>query len=191
MEDRISRRSLFESSLSFLVAGKLLRSQQDSTFSTDVNVVNVFATVRDKKGQIVRNLTKDDFTLAEDGRPQSIRYFSQESGLPLTLGLLVDTSMSQRRVLGKEKDASYRFLNQVLREDKDHAFLIHFDREVELLQDLTRPRKAGRSARPGGDAGIRAPEWRWRVRGWPAWRRSSRWRNIAYMIRCCWLPTSS
>jgi VWFA-related protein len=141
MEDSISRRRLLGSSLSILLADKLLRAQQDSTFSTDVNVVNVFATVRDKKSQIVRNLTKDDFSLAEDGRPQAIRYFSQESGLPLTLGLLVDTSMSQRRVLGKEKDASYRFLDQVLREDKDHAFLIHFDHEVELLQDLTSSKK--------------------------------------------------
>jgi VWFA-related protein len=138
MESTISRRQLLGS---FLLARQLLRAQQDSTFSADVNVVNVFATVRDKKGQIVRNLTKDDFTLAEDSRPQAIRYFSQESGLPLTLGLLVDTSMSQRRVLGKERDASYRFLDQVLREDKDKAFLIHFDREVELLQDLTSSRK--------------------------------------------------
>jgi VWFA-related protein len=94
----------------------------------------------------VRNLTKDDFLLSEDGRPQTIKYFSQESGLPLTLGLLVDTSMSQRRVLGKERDASYRFLDQVLREDKDQAFLIHFDREVELLQDLTSSRKKLESA---------------------------------------------
>jgi len=145
MEDAISRRRLLVSAVSALLSDRLLRGQQDAqkdtTFSTDVNVVNVFATVRDKKGQIVRNLTKDDFTLAEDGRPQSIRYFSQESGLPLTLGLLVDTSMSQRRVLGKERDASYRFLDQVLREDKDQAFLIHFDHEVELLQDLTSSRK--------------------------------------------------
>ena len=141
MEHSISRRRLLESGFSILLADRLLRAQQESTFSTDVNVVNVFATVRDKKGQIVRNLAKDEFTLAEDGRPQTIRYFSQESGLPLTLGLLVDTSMSQRRVLGKEKDASYRFLDQVLREDKDHAFLIHFDREVELLQDLTSSKK--------------------------------------------------
>src|ERR1035438_7075388 len=115
MEDTISRRNLLGS---FLLAHQLLRAQNDTTFSADVNVVNVFATVRDKKGHIVRNLTKDDFTLAEDGRAQTIRYFSQESGLPLTLGLLVDTSMSQRRVLGKERDASYRFLDQVLREDK-------------------------------------------------------------------------
>ena len=162
MEGTISRRELLGSAVSLLLADRLLRAQQDkdtpkdTTFSTDVNVVNVFATVRDKKGQIVRNLTKDDFTLAEDGRPQTIRYFSQESGLPLTLGLLVDTSMSQRRVLGKERDASYRFLDQVLREDRDKAFLIHFDREVELLQDLTSSRKKleaalGQLESPGED----------------------------------------
>ena len=70
---------------------------ESSTFSTDVKVVNVFATVRDKKGAIVHNLTKTDFVLDEDGRPETIAYFSQESNLPLTLGLLVDTSGSQRR----------------------------------------------------------------------------------------------
>jgi VWFA-related protein len=90
---------------------------------------------------MVQNLTKDDFTLEEDGRPQAIRYFSRETDLPLTLGLLIDTSMSQRRVLGQERTASYRFLDQVLREDKDKAFVIHFDREVELLEDLTSSRK--------------------------------------------------
>jgi VWFA-related protein len=125
---------------SLLPAG-LVRGQQDTTFSADVKVVNVLATVRDNKGQIVRNLTKDDFTLEENGRPQTIRYFSQETNLPLTLGLLVDTSGSQRRVLGDEKEACYRFLGQVLREDKDLAFVIHFEREVELLQDLTSSRK--------------------------------------------------
>jgi len=135
------------SAVAWLAADRVLRGQSpDAKFSTDVNVVSVFATVHDTKGQIVRNLTKDDFTLTEDGRPQTIRYFSQESSLPLTLGLLVDTSMSQRRVLGKERDASYRFLDQVLREDKDQAFLIHFDREVELLQDLTSSRKKLESA---------------------------------------------
>jgi VWFA-related protein len=79
--------------------------------------------------------------LEEDGRPQTIRYFSRETDLPLTLGLLIDTSMSQRRVLGAERSASYRFLDQVLREDRDMAFVIHFDREVELLRDLTSSRK--------------------------------------------------
>src|SRR5204862_4177049 len=86
------------------------------------------------------------FVLAEDGRAQTIRYFSRETNLPLTLGLLIDTSMSQRRVLGEERTASYHFLEQVLREDKDQAFVIHFDREVELLQDLTSSRKQLESA---------------------------------------------
>jgi VWFA-related protein len=106
-----------------------------------VKVVNVFATVRDKDNRVVRNLTKDDFSLLEDGRPQNIRYFSQQSDLPLTLGLLVDTSGSERRMLGTERQASYTFLEQVLRPEKDKAFLIHFDREVELLQDLTSSRE--------------------------------------------------
>jgi len=109
-------------------------------------VVNVLATVRNKQGQIVRDLNKDDFTLEEDGRPQTVRYFARETDLSLTLGLLVDTSMSQRRVLGQERSASYRFLDQVLRENKDVAFVIHFDREVELLQDLTSSRQQLESA---------------------------------------------
>jgi VWFA-related protein len=114
---------------------------QSSTFSTDVKVVNIFATVRDKDGRIVRNLTKDDFSLLEDGRPQSIRYFAQQSDLPLTLGLLVDTSLSERRMLGTEQAASYAFFEKVLRPEKDKAFLIHFDHDVELLQDLTSSRE--------------------------------------------------
>ncbi len=116
-------------------------SNQKPTFSSEVKVVNVFATVRDKKGKIVTDLTKDDFTLAEDGRPQTIAYFSRQSDLPLTLGLLVDTSGSMRRVIETEREASHTFLEQVLRPEKDQAFLIHFDREVELLQDLTSSRK--------------------------------------------------
>ncbi|HMK28613.1 MAG TPA: VWA domain-containing protein [Terriglobales bacterium] len=126
--------------LVFLSAA-LLRSQQVPTFSTSVKVVNVLATVREKKGPIVRNLSKDDFLLEEDGRPQTVRYFAQETNLPLTLGLLVDTSLSQRRVLDQERSASYSFLDHMLREDKDLAFVIHFDREVELLQDLTSSRQ--------------------------------------------------
>lgn len=98
-------------------AVRLLRAQQaPPSFSTEVKVVNVLATVHGKDGHIVSNLSKDDFVLSEDGRPQTIRYFSRETDLPLTLGLLVDTSLSQRRVLGEERTASYRFLEQVLRE---------------------------------------------------------------------------
>jgi len=112
-------------------------SDPATTVSVKVNVVNVLTTVRDKHGKIVNNLTQDDFTLTEDGRPQSIHYFSRETDLPLTLGLLVDTSMSQRRVLEQERSASQSFFDQVVRQNRDKAFVIHFDREVELLQDLT------------------------------------------------------
>lgn len=117
------------------------QAQAKPDISVDVKLVNVIATVRNKKGDIVRDLTKDDFVLEEDGRPQSIQYFTQESNLPLTLGLLVDTSMSQRQVLGDERKASYTFFDQMLREDRDKDFVIHFDHEVELLQDLTSSRE--------------------------------------------------
>jgi VWFA-related protein len=111
--------------------------QAVATMSVDVKVVTLPVTVRDKKGQIVRNLTKDDFVLQEDGRPQVIKYFTQDTNLPLTLGLLVDTSLSQRNVLDQERSASKVFLDQMLTDTNDKAFLIHFDRDVELLQDLT------------------------------------------------------
>jgi VWFA-related protein len=124
-----------------LILSPLLGAQEVTTFSTSVRVVNLFAGVHDAQGRSVHNLTKDDFILEEDGRPQIIRYFSQESGLPLTLGILVDTSVSQRRLLAEERTASFRFLSQVLRPDQDRAFVIHFDREVELLQDLTGSRQ--------------------------------------------------
>ena len=76
----------------------LLRAaDQDTTFSTDVKVVSVLATVRDKQGKIVFNLTQQDFQLSENGRPQTIRYFSRETDLPLTLGLLVDTGLGRAR----------------------------------------------------------------------------------------------
>jgi VWFA-related protein len=133
----VSRRSLL--ALPLLPALRRLRGQ-NATFSTGVKVVNLFATVRDKQGVIVRDLTKDDFLLQEDRRPQSIKYFSQESDLPLTLGLLVDVSGSQRRLIPEERSASFQFFDQVLREDLDRAFVIHFQGWVELLQDLTSSR---------------------------------------------------
>jgi VWFA-related protein len=122
--------------------GPSMRAQETAaTIAVDVKVVTLPVTVRDKHGKIVRDLTKDDFTLQEDGRPQTIRYFSQEANLPLTLGLLVDTSRSQTNVLEAERNASRSFLDQMLVQEKDKAFLIHFDREVELLQDLTSSRE--------------------------------------------------
>ncbi|MCU1219639.1 MAG: von Willebrand factor, type [Candidatus Angelobacter sp.] len=128
------------------LVGARMHGQEKADMTVHVKVVNVPATVRDKHGKIVNNLTKDDFVLEEDGRPQTLHYFSQESSLPLTLGLLVDTSMSQRRVLGQERTASSSFIDQMLRPDKDKAFLIHFDHEVELDQDLTSSKENLRSA---------------------------------------------
>src|SRR5271155_2575579 len=125
-----------------LLAGAPLRSQQQGpTISVNVKLVTMFATVHDKHGALIRNLTKDDFVLQQDGHPQTITYFAPDSDLPLTLGLLVDTSGSQRRVLDQERDASHGFIDHLLREDKDKAFVIHFDHEVELLQDLTSSRQ--------------------------------------------------
>jgi len=112
-------------------------SQDQPVFSTDVKVVNVLATVRNRTGTLVGDLGKDDFSLSEDGRPQTIRYFLRESNLPLTLGLMVDTSGSQRRVLDAERGASLKFLDRVFRENKDHVFIMQFDTSVQLRQPLT------------------------------------------------------
>jgi VWFA-related protein len=146
LNGNLLRISLAVALLCLLVVGAKMRGQEKADMTVHVKVVNVPATVRDKHGKIVTNLTKDDFVLEEDGRPQTLRYFSQDNNLPLTLGLLVDTSMSQRRVLGQERTASSSFIDQMLRPEKDKAFLIHFDHEVELDQDLTNSREKLRSA---------------------------------------------
>lgn len=131
---RFARKTLFIVSLASVCA---IAQEAAPTFKVDVKVVNVLATVRDKNGQIVKDLNKDDFKVSEDGRPQTIKYFARETDLPLTLGLLVDTSGSQLKSLDEERTGSAAFVNEVLRPGKDSAFLIHFDHEVELLQDVT------------------------------------------------------
>ena len=112
----------------------------EASFSSDVQVVNVLATVRDKQATFIRDLNKDDFAMVEDGRPQTIRYFSRESDLPLTIGLMVDTSMSQVHVLDAERGASFRFIDDVLRESKDKVFVMQFDMNVRTKQVLTSSR---------------------------------------------------
>jgi VWFA-related protein len=115
-------------------------AQNEPTLTVNANVVTLLATVRDRDGRIVNNLTRDDFVLEEDGVTQKVRYFSRESDLPLTIGLLVDTSRSQQGVLAKESQASDTFLAQVLREGKDQAFVAHFDTQVAILQGPTSSR---------------------------------------------------
>ena len=106
------------------------------TLKVDVNVVQLFFNVKDKKGGLIPNLTKDDFEIFEDGKPQTVKYFKAESDLPLTLGILIDASGSQQRVLEMEKEVGGQFLQEILR-TKDEAFVLSFDVNVDLLQDFT------------------------------------------------------
>lgn len=136
MRNHSTRREILQG-VAVLCGVRFARGQDTPIFSTDVKVVNVLATVRNKTGALVGNLSQDDFSLAEDGRPQTIRYFARETDLPLTLGLMVDTSGSQRRVLDAERGASVRFLDRVFREKQDHVFIMQFDSTVQLRQALT------------------------------------------------------
>jgi len=111
--------------------------KSDETLKVNVNVVGVFFNVKDKHGMLIPNQTKDDFQVLEDGKPQTIKYFAAESNLPLTLGILIDSSGSQIRVLDMEKEVGGAFLRQILT-DKDEAFVIDFNVESELVQDYTR-----------------------------------------------------
>ncbi len=156
IDNKLTRRSLL-SALTLAPAARLLSGQQNQApptpaqspdaggeqrpkYSAEVRFVNVLATVRDKSsGKIVKDLTQDNFSLDEEGHAQIIKFFESESSQPLNLGLLVDTSYSQARVLGDERSAGIKFFDQVLH-DKDQAFVIHFDREIELLQDFTASR---------------------------------------------------
>jgi VWFA-related protein len=138
----ISRRQLLA-----LAAVSALKAQDEApTFSTDVKVVSVLATVLDKQNHLIRDLNRDDFRILENNRPQSIKYFSRDSDLPLTLGLMVDTSMSQEHVISAERVASFHFLDRVLREKLDQAFVMQFDMAVRVAQPLTHSREDLRQA---------------------------------------------
>ena len=110
---------------------------EDATFTLDVKVVNVLATVKDRSGRLIPDLQKDDFVLSEDGVRQDIQYFAHQTDLPLTIGMLIDTSGSQQNLIPEERRAGMLFFQSVLRPQTDLAFLMSFDRNVELLQDYT------------------------------------------------------
>ncbi len=110
--------------------------QPVTTLKLNVNLVDVIFTVKDLAGNLVPRLTRDDCTVSEDNVPQTIKNFVAETNQPLTLGILLDTSGSQARVLPLEQDAGSQFLERVLK-PKDEAFLLSFDVNVDLLQDLT------------------------------------------------------
>ena len=120
--------------------------QPVATLKIQAQEVVLPVTVRDKKGALVTSLKTGDFTLTEDGRPQTIKSFTRESNLPFLLGLLVDTSHSVSGAMESERKAAGKFVDLMLPENPreakkgDQAFLIHFDREVELLEDFTNSR---------------------------------------------------
>src|SRR5262252_73424 len=109
---------------------------QAPTIKAEVNLVNLFATVRDKNKRIVTDLKQDDFKVSEDGHEEKISFFSKEMALPITLGLLLDTSGSEQNMLGAIQDAGARFLHRVLKKG-DEAMIISFDSDVDLLSDFT------------------------------------------------------
>src|ERR1700691_6274838 len=135
LEPRASTIVIMKVLLPLLVLS-LAVSAQDPVIKVDVDLVNVLCSVRNKNNGLVGNLEKSDFKLLEDGKEMEIKYFTRETDLPLTIGLLVDTSKSQERLIDIERRAAYEFFSKVLRK-KDLAFLIQFGAEAELLQDDT------------------------------------------------------
>ncbi len=139
----------------FAVRGSHAAQQPSPSPSTEQPMANLKVQARevllpvvveDKHGALVTNLTAKDFTLTEDGRPQVIKSFTSQSNLPFRLGLLVDTSRSVSSAMDAERKAAGKFIDLMLPADPktgvqgDEAFLIHFDREVELLEDFTNSR---------------------------------------------------
>ena len=112
-------------------------SNDQDRIKVRVELVNVLTTVTDKKNRLITDLTKDDFRIFEDGKPQAIRFFSRETDLPLRIGILIDTSNSVRERLRFEQEAAIDFLNVAVRPGKDLAFVMAFDVEPQLVQDYT------------------------------------------------------
>lgn len=117
--------------------GQQQTPESSQTLKVQTNLVNVFATVRDKKNGLITDLKQDDFKIYEDGVEQKIAYFSKDMNLPITLAILIDTSGSMQNILGAEQDAASRFVKTVMRGNKDEAIVISFDFDVNLLADFT------------------------------------------------------
>jgi VWFA-related protein len=112
----------------------VIPAQDELSIRVEVDLVSVLCSVRDQRGALVNHLTQDDFILLEDGKPQTIRHFARETDLPLTVGLLVDTSNSQVRLIDSERRAATQFFAQVIH-PRDAAFLMSFDAQAKLLMD--------------------------------------------------------
>lgn len=110
--------------------------EQEQPIRVQVQLVNLFATIRDSSRRLVTDLAREELRVFEDGKEQPIEFFRREADLPLTLGLLIDTSGSEQKMLPIEQEAASRFLQRVLR-PKDLAMVISFDVDVDLLSDFT------------------------------------------------------
>jgi len=110
--------------------------ESSQTLKVQTNLVNVFVTVRDKRNAIITDLTKDDFKVYEDGQEQKVAYFAKETNMPITLGILIDTSGSMQNILGAEQDTASRFVHDIMRK-RDEAMVISFDFDINLLADFT------------------------------------------------------
>jgi VWFA-related protein len=133
----LSRRAFLWTCPNLLLGAIRINAEQAATFSAEVRVVNILATVRYKDGQVIEDLTKDDFSVFENGRRQIIRYFSAKNELPLTIALLVDTSLSQQRVLGAEARTVAQFMKHVLRAGTDQSTIVRFDHEIRVFQNMS------------------------------------------------------
>jgi len=120
-----------------MLSAPVLRGAQDPTFTSAVKVVSLLVSVKNKKGELNPDLEQADFQVLEDGRPQKIKYFARQTDLPLTIGLLIDVSLSQEHVLDAERSACFRFLDQVLRPRQDKVFIMQFDSRIITRQELT------------------------------------------------------
>ena len=134
--------------VSLVLVSTILMAQEAPTIKVDVDIVNILFTVRDKRGGLIGNLGKEEFTVAEESKQQEIKYFTRETDLPLTIGLLIDVSASQGNLIEVERNAAYHFFGEVLR-PKDLAFLISFGSDAELLQDYTNSPKLLRAGLEG------------------------------------------
>src|SRR5437762_5870166 len=136
-------------SLSIPATSQEPAAQAPPVIKSQVNLVNIFATVRDKKKHIMPSLKKEDFRVLEDDQEQKIAFFSNERALPITLGLLIDTSLSEENRLPAEQEAAAKFLDQVLRKG-DEAMVISFGTDVDLLSEFTdrsEERRVGKECR--------------------------------------------
>ena len=132
--------------------------EPEHRITVDVTRVNVLFTVTDKKGRFITDLTKEDFLVTENKKPQVIQEFTAETDLPLRIGILIDTSNSVRDRFKFEQEAAVEFINSVIRPREDRAMIVSFDTSAELISDLIddpeKLAKAIRNLRPGGGTAL-------------------------------------